>query len=107
MAGRIRRKRISKEDREMLAHAFEEPDEDYLEMADTLRIIHYDVCGQKKCHITNFWAFSPVYGVTYHSIHIGRMTRDRFNQFLQSPPNLLDENAFHFLFLTVLHFIYR
>ena len=38
MAERRQRRRISQEGRERLVLAFEEPDEDYLELADTLRI---------------------------------------------------------------------
>ena len=38
MAERIRRRRNSQQDRERIVRAFEKPDEDYLKMADTLRI---------------------------------------------------------------------
>ena len=38
MAEKIRSGRISQQDKERIVCAFEEPDKDYLEMADTLQI---------------------------------------------------------------------
>ena len=47
------------------------------------------VCGQKGRNITIGFAILPVYGVLYHSIHLGGMTRDLFNQFLVKTSSVL------------------
>ena len=75
-----RRYRIPFEHRERIVRAFEDVNEDYLIVADTLGI--RQVCGQRGRNVTVKMAISPTNGLVFHSAAIGGMNARQFDDFL-------------------------
>ena len=74
MAHHHRRQRIDQENRERLARAFNEPEQDYLSVADTLKQ-HY----HHPCSFIYIWADTSD---VWHAMHIGGTNQARFQAFL-------------------------